>query len=693
MKLYSVIDFFLKPLGKTRRSGLIFGSLILVLFNISAVNMALFFGSPIAVILIGLFLLNIAFYKTRLYALLLKLPLIYQIICLLLGAHLAVRFYGFADGSMFRMLFDSGSCGIVIYSISSLFVSALMSFLSDVPHPKNVFKALAAVFPLLFTVFAYVPSEMYFSNRKDLLYVFFDFAPYIAIKTIVFSLLAAVAACTLKEKAFRVFSCISVGLTLCVYCQYMFMNPDDLSIVGEQFNTEFHTYQIILNTVIWAILLFVPLIYTIIVEKIKAISQNTVVRNGHLVLGSFIGGIQFISLVILIFTTNGSLSLHERYMLDGAEQFTVSSKKNVITFIFDASDRHYFDDAYNSHPEKFDFLHDFTYYTNSCMMYDATYLSIPQMLSGTTTLPESNLNKWVEQTWSSEPCESFYSRLHDENYQVNVFGDFSYNYNYYTGKFDNCRFQDESSIVVHDENVIDNINTLASYRYLPLILKDSINKDLLSSDQAIYYECECIMENNDYLQSLKLEKSDSDKNYFIVEHLLGTHQFSGDPNESVYTCLEILEEYIDQLKSLGLYDDAVIIVTGDHGTHYNPDNVPVWYIKPANTHYDQMQYSNAPIHHSDYLATCIEASGLEKEGDDELFGRSIFEIDEDEPRKRLVFQRYGFDYAGDIDWKKCTGKLHVGGALGYYFIGDRHDLEIREKEGPPDIVLELDDAY
>lgn len=656
--------------------------------------MAVFFDLALPAVIIGLVLLCFLFYRIKLDTIIIKLPVIYHIIALLAFAYMAKGFYRFTDGTELFMIVSSAACGMVFFSLIEIVSSSLLSFLSDKAHPENFPMALASVFPLLFTVIIYIPSETYFINSKDLLFVFFDFAPYIIIKAVVFTLITSVAACALSSKAFRVFSALTTGLTLCVYCQYIFMNSDLPSFLGTPPDWSSMHAKIVINLVIWILLLLLPLAFILLSGRIKAISGNKIACNAHVLAALFIGGIQLISLVTLIITSDRSLSKHEKYMLDNKEQFVVSGNKNVITFILDASDRHYFDDVYEQEPERFDFLNDFTYYNNACMMYDATYLSIPQMLSGAVEPPEYDINTWVRECWSSECCSSFYSRLHDADYKVNVFGDFAYDYNAFSESFDNCEFQTEDSIRVDYEDLYTNLNALAAYRYMPMLLKSSFLNDVEELDRTIVYSNECIMDNKQYLSSLKLEKAKNDKNYFIVEHLNGTHAFSdGTVTERVYDCLDILKEYTDQLKEMGLYDSSVIIITGDHGEHYGKDNVPIWYIKGTNEHHDRMQTSSAPIHHTDYLATCIDAAGLKQSGDDDLFGRSIFDIPENEKRKRLVFQRYGFEYEGDIDFKRCVDPGHKGAAYGYYFTGDREDLVERENAGPPDIVLELNDMY
>ncbi|MBR1752351.1 MAG: hypothetical protein IJ740_16030, partial [Ruminococcus sp.] len=395
-----LLKMLLRPISESNTVGLIYSLLLILLFVSSSVFMTVFFQLALPAVIAALVLLCFLFYRIKLHTMLIKLPVIYHIIALLAFAYMAHGFYRYADGSRLYMIASSAACGMVFFSLIETVSAALLSFLSDGAHPKNFPLALATVFPLLFTVIVYVPSETYFMNSKDFLFVFFDFAPYIFIKAAVFILIASVAACALNDKAFRGFSAAAVGLTLCVYCQYAFMNRGLPSALGEPMDRGSMLSREIINSVIWVLLFLLPIAFLLISGRVKAIKGNAIARNAHVLAGLFIGGIQLLSLAVLIFTADHSLSTHERYMLDGDEQFVVSGNKNVITFIIDASDRHYFDDIYEQEPERFDFLKDFTYYNNACMMYDATYLSIPQMLSGTTETPEYDLNAWLKETWS-----------------------------------------------------------------------------------------------------------------------------------------------------------------------------------------------------------------------------------------------------------------------------------------------------
>ena len=121
--------------------------------------------------------------------------------------------------------------------------------------------------------------------------------------------------------------------------------------------------------------------------------------------------------------------------------------------------------------------------------------------------------------------------------------------------------------------------------------------------------------------------------------------------------------------------------------------MPIWYIKPAGAHGTETQTCSAPIWHTDYVATCLDTAGLLQDGEEELFGRSIYQIDENEQRQRLVFQRSQFSYTGKVNFKRYSEASHPGALFGYYFTGTKEDLVKHEENDPPDVLIELDSPY
>ena len=156
-------------------------------------------------------------------------------------------------------------------------------------------------------------------------------------------------------------------------------------------------------------------------------------------------------------------------------------------------------------------------------------------------------------------------------------------------------------------------------------------------------------ENHRYYGHLTEErlKADDKSNYYIFQHLSGAHNYNIDENcqlkeestleETAKGCMVLVEEYFNQLKELGVYDDATIIVTSDHGGPR--DSQVVFFMKNANETHDEMLVSSAPISLSELQATIAQAAGI----DYTPYGPAVSDISPEQPRERTVWVRLYVD--------------------------------------------------
>lgn len=678
----TVIEFLDKRIKLSDKAGRIVGWVFTILF---AVSLALFgylsLKMDILICAVLFIIICVPFLVFKYYRLIFNNTVILHIVCLAAGTFFAFLNNRAAVGEIlqFRIwafIFSDFAFFCFLESISGF----IMNFSGGKTHSEYFKEALFCTFPLFLTAFFYIPSETFFNNRQEFQYSYLDFGPYIFIKTALFIFILSVIMCSFSRKGFETIAKLAVGLALCCYCQYMFMNGDLSPEIGTLTDWSTLTVQMIINAVIWLILLVLPFVISFAVKKIPALKNNRYALSIHSIVTAFIGVVQFVSLIAAAAISPEIITDYSAAKLNSEEQFTVSGKRNIVTLIIDAGDQAYFEEAYRTQPEKFECLKDFTIYTNTCMMYDSTYHSIPEMLTGARDYPEGDGIEWRRTVWESERCRTFYSRLHQNNYKVNFYGDFLYDCTPASESADNINEVKRDEIILDSIQLFQNVDSFAAYRYLPIFAKKGFEPDIATINDAVYIPYQCLHRNEEFLEHLDLEKADNDYDYFIVEHVLGTHRFNSDLNKAINDSLEIMNRYISQLKELGLYDDAAIIITADHGEHDKPGNTPIFFMKaPGETH-DSFVYNNAPIYHTDYLATCLKLTGLWQEGDEELFGRAVMDIPEDEQRTRLVFARYWYghdnpDYAKD--------------AFGYYYTGDRYELERREKYDDPDIILHL----
>ena len=108
---------------------------------------------------------------------------------------------------------------------------------------------------------------------------------------------------------------------------------------------------------------------------------------------------------------------------------------------------------------------------------------------------------------------------------------------------------------------------------------------------------------------------------------------------------KIINEYISQMKRMGVYENATIIITGDHASIGSDSKDPYYahmtalLAKPSGV-YEGSFESSAQISTENIHATIMDAAGLTLPGNKDC--ETMFEIPEDETRtRRYLFQRMG----------------------------------------------------
>jgi hypothetical protein len=102
--------------------------------------------------------------------------------------------------------------------------------------------------------------------------------------------------------------------------------------------------------------------------------------------------------------------------------------------------------------------------------------------------------------------------------------------------------------------------------------------------------------------------------------------------------VQLLVEFIDKLKSLGIYDNTMIIFQSDHGGGFEPAHMPrrlsgLLAIKPVNGR-GPMSVSNAPTSIADIAQTIMAEAGLQDAG---FPGESILEMGDEARVRQFVY--------------------------------------------------------
>jgi len=299
-------------------------------------------------------------------------------------------------------------------------------------------------------------------------------------------------------------------------------------------------------------------------------------------------------------------STRHSYKLDGEKLYSLSSSGNVVIFIVDYFANNWLDSVKSAYPNMLTPFHDFTYYSNCDPRYIGTYPSIAHMLTGNPFDPSLLVGEYFEQSWTSETANYIYDTIHSLNYE--------FRYYYYTSISDGAM----SWALGKLDNLVD--------------MTQPDHKE----PQPIY----SYTNFNDNLKARGLTVDQTDKKYIQMIHLRGAHgPYTSDANgnykadagrnETIAGYMSMVAGYIERMKELGLYDDATIIVTADHGDKGNNMQVVYW-IKQAGEHHDKIVQNAAPISHTDFAGTLLHVIG----GDYSQYGTSIFDWKAGDARTR-----------------------------------------------------------
>lgn len=322
-------------------------------------------------------------------------------------------------------------------------------------------------------------------------------------------------------------------------------------------------------------------------------------------------------------------------------------------------------------------LSDFTYYNNTMSAYPFTVYSIPFLFSGEWYEDQEDFMEYAKRIYRSAPL---FDDLESRGYRL--------------GMYEEDAFRLEESMF-RFENMIDTTPQISSitqfmkleiklvgFKYMPFDLKrfcltipaefSSLEKtddfsgyETFSSDNQVFYN---------YLKNTPVTLT-NDKCFKFI-HLVGAHSpwhqdaqmneiENGTYEQSIEACMTIVATYLQKLKDSGVYDNTAIMILSDHGYNIEDDDSsekrqhPILFVKGVGEHYDELQFSSAPISQSDYLEAYTRLLDG-KQGD------AIFDYKEGDTRKRR-FLFYDYDepthfyeymqtgYAGDEDTMYFTG--------------------------------------
>lgn len=499
------------------------------------------------------------------------------------------------------------------------------------------------------TVLVFEPNQLLLNSLDEFSIPYFAFLRLMLLEAAAFlAVYVLIGVFVLSDRQLKVFGTVIFALSVAGYIQGNFLNGEMLLMDGTV--QVWSSVRKVGNGIVWLIIIaaVIFLNYNMRFRNIcKKIVQIVCV---------YICLMQILSLIYMIAVTDFPKEENE-FVLTTNSMLEIDEENNVIVFVLDWFDRQIMDDILSELPDFTKNLKDFTDYTNTTSRYAFTSMSIPYLLTGVDWEYGMGSKEYHKYAYDNS---TFLDDILAKNYSLGVYTESTCVENDVKQKFLN--YSNQTVKQLGYKKAFYTMNNASKYKMAPFAAKqlyfyttDDIAEILVNSGEYVTSN-DIIFHNMLSRDKLSVDKSADYDGAFRFYHLKGAHTppimndlFEETKEGGIFLsqargALKITYEYIEEMKRLGVYDNATIIITADHGQNlnvmkeaeyeldYDMTSTPILFVKlPHETHEDGPVVRNAPVSHTEFAATVINAVG----GDYTKYGRTFAEIGEDEDRERV----------------------------------------------------------
>lgn len=487
-----------------------------------------------------------------------------------------------------------------------------------------------------FNLCLFGPLEIYLTNITEF---WFSIDELIKVTTICFLLVFIILfiICFIaKDRVYKVIICLIFGLGLAFYVQGNFLKVHYGLMDGSEINWDQYGSWGVANTAIWIICIILPLL----LFKIKANLTYKIIEFGSM----FIVSIQLITLIVLLIIT--PLEKGDIYLSEEGE-FSLSNNENVVVFVLDMFDNDYLEELLTKDQSIPKQLEGFTYFRNTVGSYQTTKGAIPFIITGQYYKNEQLYSDYIENSFQKT---NFYNDLLNNDFDTRIF---TYPMFFTPAQSDIISNIERDRMRISSHlKLTELMYRFTAFRYMPHYLKQYFwlhsgkfdNLKRADEDKPNAYS----LDNISFYSTMKdkrLEISTQYKNGYRLYHLVGAH-YPYTMNEKVELvsegevtyletargCINIVSEYLNQLKELGIYDNTTVIITADHGEFTRMPSNPILLVKPKEKT-TGFTVSEAPVSIADIHATIM--SQIVRDYD--KYGNSVFDVPENMERERMYY--------------------------------------------------------
>lgn len=485
--------------------------------------------------------------------------------------------------------------------------------------------------------------------------------PVMVIAAVVFFVLLAAILILASGKVHTVLISIITWLLVCGYIQTLFFNGWTQGLIGDgNAGVEMPAFGIP-NLILWlalgVIIIGAPLLSKGKLKKVAGIAKMVVVYL--LVLVFAMQGAGLLEVVL-----NAPEEKESSAFLSTENMFDISSNDNVVVFVIDRFDYEYYKQVLAADPTFFDDFDGFTSYVDNISLYARTYPAVTSMLTGIENDFEGTREEYFEEAYSSA---TFLKDMAAGGYDINLYTSNWYVYNDANDMGDIANAIDAGDAVQLDDpmGLLSAMISYSTYNFCPDVLKPAIGVSTKTfvgfASQNTDYEMYAIDDAKVYSKFASEGLTEKGKNNFTLLHLRGCHSpynvdencvNVGDGNSDLVSqttgVFKLIREYIAELKAKGVYEDATIIITGDHANPVSDTKdvegarVTALLVKEKGQAGTAFKESEAPVSQANFIPTIIKSTGVTPSVD---YGKAYSEVAEDE----TVTRKYLFERTVKVD--------------------------------------------
>lgn len=553
-------------------------------------------------------------------------------------------------------------CCFIITWITILKYDKKLEYVEKKEYLKVFFNSLPYVGTVFFMNGIFLPNELYLNNVNEFGCPYREFFIILLIGALVgVCLFIWLSMMLLPKGVYKCLRLVVAGVAIMGYIQNMFFNGK-LELMDGQEQIWSAKVQIV-NIVIWLLVISCIAFWGYKKQEIEKLVKLACI---YIVL------IQTVTIGYLLITTEQIDKQQSALTIEGSLE--LGTDNNIIVFVLDRFDSRWMEELLEQEGEFFEPLADFTYYNNATSQFAHTGTALPYMLTGV---------EWTEEmkdiTYSDYAYENsnFMETVKQHNYNMGIYTQLGYLVDSIYRLADN--YNDEVDISCDIEKTLELMLKSSMYKTTPFALKSAYryySGDITQMEKADeIWNIDNDLPFYNRLVEEGLEISDEYQNAFRFYHMRGAHHpyYLSDELQydkvgrdvSVYSqikgCLKIVYEYMEQLKELGKYDEATIVITADHGQQIElieeqnrPDKVsmPIILVKEANMKGDALQIKSIPVSHEELIPTILEAMKIDRAE----YGKTYSEaVDEEKERVYMdIYKDYIIKYTIDGDAKELS---------------------------------------